>query len=88
MEVQTTDGRITGVRTGRNWVRVGDRVKARASGRKQAFETVVLLFTQDHDGSIVVDVTDPRTGNIRVVPFDRIDRLAQTKAGEKVGRRR
>lgn len=80
-------GELTEFRVGRNYVRLGDTVHVRPSrpGRHDGFDSKVLRIRGNQSAGVSgVDVTDPRTGGIRTLPTDRIERRAQTKGGERL----
>jgi hypothetical protein len=70
----------TEVRAGRNFIRHGDPVKVKPMGKTQ-FKTGWKFLAWDEKNE-VAEVRDPRTGAVRTVTLDRIQRVAVTKNGE------
>jgi hypothetical protein len=71
------------VRVGdRNFVRRGDLIKVRPSGKTQ-FSSGWKFLGWDAQSQVAL-VKDPRTGNIRNVTLDCIKRVAVTKNGERL----
>lgn len=74
---------IDSYRVGRNWIRVGDRVRIAplVKGKHGGFDSVIHRIHADEDGLPTgVDVTDPHTGAVRTIRPDRITRKRQPKA--------
>lgn len=77
---KTTDS----YRVGRNFIRVGDAVKAKPFGRKTFGLAKVTRIDIDDQGEVVgVEVKDERSTSVRTVTPDRIKRIALTKSGAK-----
>lgn len=80
-------GELQEYRVGRNWIRVGDTVHVKPSrpGRRDGFDSRVLRIRGNQSAGVAaVDVVDPRTGGVRTLPPERIERKAQTKRGERL----
>lgn len=74
-------------RVGRNFIRVGDVVRAKPSrpGKHDGFDSRVRRILADAEGHPTgVEVKDPRNGAVRTLRPERIERKAQTRNGEKV----
>lgn len=79
-------------RVGRNFIRVGDRVKVTTPG-KYPFEGIVQKIKGDGVEAAELDVVVARTkvkgtaqgkaGQYRTVLASRVERMAQTKQGKK-----
>lgn len=70
----------------RNFVRRGDVVHVRPSrpGRHDGFDSKILRIRGTLTNVTGVDVRDPRTGGLRTVLPDRIERRAQTRGGGRL----
>jgi hypothetical protein len=81
---------ISEVRVGRNWLRIGDRVRVRprrAHGR-DGFDGRVTRLLRYPDGHVEVEVRGTRNGRAvtgRTVVLDRVRRRAQTRNGNRIG---
>jgi hypothetical protein len=78
--------KVTRYRTGRNFIRVGDHVRVKPSGRKRdGFRAVVRTIRVDEETGHVreVEVFGGAGGRAMIRTFrpDRIERLAQTHKG-------
>jgi len=79
-------GELQEFRLGRNFIRVGDLVHIKPSkpGKRDGFDARVLRIRGNQSAGVTgVDVADPRNGGLRTLLPERIERRAQTKAGEK-----
>lgn len=69
------------VRLGRNFIRQGDPCKVKLPNKSQ-FKKGFRFISYDSDTD-TADVRDPRTGAVRTVTLDAIQRVAVTKNGER-----
>lgn len=67
------------MRVGRNFIRVGDPIKVKLVGKTQ-FRKGFVFKGWDPDQE-VAEVRDPKTGFIRPVRLDQIQRVEVTKNG-------
>lgn len=80
-------------RSGRNFIRVGDTVKVKpAPGKRNGFKAVVRAIKVDEDTGAVgeVEVFGGSAGRAMARTFraDRIERVAQTRRGERMAKAR
>lgn len=76
---QTEKKEITEYRHNRNWVRIGDPVKAKPTGRT-TFDTRVHRIVQLGSGLIEIEVVDPYTKGIRTVTPSAITRKSVSRS--------
>lgn len=76
--------KLTEVRVGRNFIRLGDRVRVKSLKKGgRTYESRVREI-REHGESHVVQVRDPRNGGTYLIPMARVERMRQTKAGESL----
>lgn len=78
---------VTEYRVGRNFIRVGDTVKVKSRpGKRDAHLARVRRIITVEGEVVEIEVVGPK--GFRTFLPERIERVAQTKGGEKVARKR
>ena len=75
---QTQKTELTEIRPGRNFIRLGDPVRVKPP-HGTSFDTTVRRLTQLSDGTVEVEVVDPRFGHFRTVTPERVTRKAKSR---------
>ncbi|HSH62229.1 MAG TPA: hypothetical protein VK988_21795 [Acidimicrobiales bacterium] len=88
MRMRAGLAKVAEYRTGRNFIRVGDVVRVRATaGKRNGFmATVRAIFVDERTNEVAhVEVFGGRAGQAMVRSFcpERIERVAQTRNGER-----